>query len=37
MRENIALLHQSDDPAHNSATALYEFLSELEAYCEPEL
>jgi uncharacterized protein YeaO (DUF488 family) len=33
---NVTLLHQSDDPAHNSATALYEFLSELQAYCPPE-
>jgi uncharacterized protein YeaO (DUF488 family) len=29
--ENFTLLHQGSDPAHNSATALYEFLSELEA------
>ena len=36
MRENITLIHQGDDPAHNSATALYEFLSELEAYAQPE-
>lgn len=35
-KENITLLHQGDDPAHNSATALYEFLSELEAYCKPD-
>src|SRR5947208_2396049 len=32
MRDNITLVHQGDDPAHNSATALYEYLSELEAY-----
>jgi uncharacterized protein YeaO (DUF488 family) len=32
-RQNITLLHQGDDPEHNSAVALYEFLSELEAYC----
>ncbi|MGA2583911.1 MAG: DUF488 family protein [Tepidisphaeraceae bacterium] len=31
-KENITLLHQADDPQHNSATALYEYLSELEAY-----
>lgn len=31
-RETITLLHQGDDPQHNSATALYEFLSELEAH-----
>lgn len=34
--ENVTLLHQGDDPAHNTATALYEFLSELEAYAPPE-
>ena len=31
-RETFTLLHQSDDPDHNSASALHEFLSELEAY-----
>jgi uncharacterized protein YeaO (DUF488 family) len=31
--ENITLLHQSSDPQQNSATALYEFLIELDAYC----
>ena len=31
----ITLLHQGDDPQHNSATALYEFITELEAYCPP--
>lgn len=36
LRSNITLLHQGDDPAHNTATALYEFLSELEAYIKPE-
>ena len=36
VKENITLLHQSDDAEHNSATALYEFLTELEAYCRPE-
>jgi|SRR5580658_1015136 uncharacterized protein YeaO (DUF488 family) len=35
-RENITLLHQGDDPAHNSATALYEFLAELEAQIQPD-
>jgi len=34
--ENITLLHESDDVEHNTATALYEFLSELEAYCQPD-
>ena len=35
-RETFTLLHQSDDPDHNSAAALHEFLSELEAYSKPE-
>jgi uncharacterized protein YeaO (DUF488 family) len=34
--QNLTLVHQGDDPQHNTATALYEFLSELEAYCPPE-
>jgi len=34
--ESFTLIHQSDDAEHNSATALYEFLSELEAYSKPE-
>ena len=37
MHENFTLLHQGDDPAQNSATALYEFISELGAYCPPEM
>jgi uncharacterized protein YeaO (DUF488 family) len=37
VRENITLLYEGEDPQHNSATALYEFLSELGAYCPPEL
>jgi uncharacterized protein YeaO (DUF488 family) len=37
VRDDITLLHQSDDPEHNSATALYEYLSELEAYCPGDL
>jgi uncharacterized protein YeaO (DUF488 family) len=36
MRENITLLHQCENAKENSAVALYEFLSELEAYCPPE-
>ena len=32
-RETITLLHQSSDPQQNSATALHEFLIELEAHC----
>jgi uncharacterized protein YeaO (DUF488 family) len=35
-RETFTLLHQCDDAIHNSAMALYEYLSELEAYCPPE-
>lgn len=35
-KENITLLYQGDDPAHNTATALYEFLMELESYCSPD-
>ena len=36
IRETFTLLHQGDDPGHNSATALHEFLTELEAYCPRE-
>lgn len=36
IKENFTLLHHGDDPQQNSATALYEFLSELRAYSEPE-
>lgn len=36
MRENFTLLHTADDCEHNCATALREFISELEAYCPPE-
>jgi uncharacterized protein YeaO (DUF488 family) len=34
---NFTLVHQGDDPEHNTAVALYEFLSELEAYVPPEV
>jgi uncharacterized protein YeaO (DUF488 family) len=34
--ETFTLLHQSDDPDRNSASALHQYLSELEAYCPPE-
>jgi uncharacterized protein YeaO (DUF488 family) len=34
-KENFTLTYQGDDPQHNTATALYEFLSELSAY-KPE-
>jgi uncharacterized protein YeaO (DUF488 family) len=33
MKETVTLVHQGDDREHNTATALQEFLSELEAYC----
>ena len=36
LKEDFTLLHQGDDPEHNTATALYEFLAELAAYCPPE-
>ena len=32
----ITLLHQSDDPAHNTAVALHEFLSELQTFSSPQ-
>ena len=35
-RANFTLVHQGDDPEQNTAIALYEFLSELEAYVPPE-
>jgi uncharacterized protein YeaO (DUF488 family) len=34
---NFTLIHQGDDPEHNTATALQEFLSELQAYAPPEM
>jgi uncharacterized protein YeaO (DUF488 family) len=36
MRENFTLVHAGEDPEHNSATALREFITELEAYCPRE-
>ena len=33
--ENFTLLHQSNDPVHNTGVALHEFLSELQAYAPP--
>ncbi|HVT87598.1 MAG TPA: DUF488 family protein [Tepidisphaeraceae bacterium] len=36
-QNNLTLLHQSSDPERNTAAALYEFISELQAYCEPDL
>ena len=35
-QETFTLLHGSEDYDHNSAAALHEYLSELEAYCKPE-
>lgn len=35
-KENFTLLHTGDDPQHNAATALYEFLSELGAWTPRE-
>lgn len=32
----VTLLHQGDDPDHNTATALCEFLSEIGSFCPPE-
>ena len=37
LQRNFTLLHLSENPAENSATALYEFISELEAHCPPKL
>ena len=36
LQEDFTLIHQGDDPNQNSATALYEFLTELQAYSQPE-
>lgn len=36
MKEDFTLLHQGDDASHNTAAALHEFLSELEAWCPRE-
>jgi uncharacterized protein YeaO (DUF488 family) len=36
MKETFTLIHDGDDHEHNTATALFEFLSELEAYCPRE-
>jgi uncharacterized protein YeaO (DUF488 family) len=35
-RADFTLIYQGDDSEHNTATALYEFLAELEAYVPPE-
>ena len=36
LHEDFTLLHQGDDPEHNTATALYEYLTELQTYVQPE-
>jgi len=35
LKANVTLLHAGDDPAHNCATPLREFIFQLEAYCDP--
>jgi uncharacterized protein YeaO (DUF488 family) len=34
--QNVTLLHQGSDPELNTAMALYEYLSELQAHCPPD-
>ena len=36
IRETFTLVHAADDGEHNCATALRDFISELEAYCPRE-
>jgi uncharacterized protein YeaO (DUF488 family) len=36
LHANVTLVHQGDDPAQNTAVALHEFLSELQAYFPPQ-
>lgn len=36
IRETFTLLHQGDEADQNAATALQEFIVELEAWCPPE-
>jgi uncharacterized protein YeaO (DUF488 family) len=36
MRANFTLLHQGLDPQYNTATALHEFVIELQSYCPPD-
>jgi uncharacterized protein YeaO (DUF488 family) len=36
LNEDFTLVHQGEDLEHNTATALYEFLIELQAYKSPE-
>ena len=35
-KENFTLIHAGDKCEHNCAMALYEYLSDLEAYCPPD-
>jgi uncharacterized protein YeaO (DUF488 family) len=35
-RQTFTLLYQGDNPERNTATALYEFLNELQSYCPPD-
>ena len=36
LRNTFTLVHQGEDPEHNTGTALYEFLSELGSYIKPD-
>ena len=36
LREDFTLIHQGDDPTRNTATALFEYLTELQAYVKRE-
>jgi uncharacterized protein YeaO (DUF488 family) len=36
VRNTFTLVHQGEDPEHNTAVALYEFLSELGSYAKPD-
>jgi len=35
-KENFTLIHAAEDAEHNAAMALYEYLTDLEAYCPPD-
>jgi uncharacterized protein YeaO (DUF488 family) len=35
-KDNFTLVYQGDNANENTATAMYEFLSELRSYCPPE-
>ncbi len=36
LRDHLTIIHQGDDPNHNTGAALHEFLSELQIYCPPD-